>query len=129
MQEYQPSQISGGLDSLTGGMFFGFGSDKESQASLTKSGINTANLHIRDEQAQLAKTGKTVAATKGESAQALRQTQQNNIQVNWHKNFDKERLQKELDLQRDATQDFDRNRQDVKNELYAIVDKKREMLR
>ncbi|WP_039088141.1 hypothetical protein, partial [Gallibacterium anatis] len=35
-------------------------------------------------------------------------------------------MQKELDLQRDVTQDFDRNRQDVKNELYAIVDKKRE---
>ncbi|MFU2083338.1 hemagglutinin repeat-containing protein, partial [Gallibacterium anatis] len=120
------AKLAEGLDSLTGGMSFGFGSDKESQASLTKSGINTTNLHIRDEQAQLAKTGKTVAAMKGEISTSITTDSAELHTGKLAQNFDKERLQKELDLQRDVTQDFDRNRQDVKNELYAIVDKKRE---
>ncbi|MFU2127761.1 hemagglutinin repeat-containing protein, partial [Gallibacterium anatis] len=60
------AKLAEGFDSLTGGMSFGFGYDKENQSSLTKSGINTSNLHIRDEQAKLAKTGKTVETTRGE---------------------------------------------------------------
>ncbi|AZI13983.1 hypothetical protein [Avibacterium paragallinarum] len=120
------AKLAEGLDSLTGGMSFGFGSDKESQSSLTKSGINTTNLHIRDEQSQLAKTGKTVETTRGEISTDITTDTAEQHTGKLAQNFDKERLQKELDLQRDVTQDFDRNRQDVKNELYAIVDKKRE---
>ncbi|MBW3884899.1 hemagglutinin/hemolysin family protein, partial [Neisseria meningitidis] len=39
----------------------GYGSDQDSQSSITKSGINTRNIHITDEAGQLARTGKTEA--------------------------------------------------------------------
>ncbi|MFU2077871.1 hemagglutinin repeat-containing protein [Avibacterium endocarditidis] len=84
----------------------GFGYEKESQSSITKSGINTANIHIRDEKAQQSLTGKSVEETlKGiktaittESAQANAGTLTNN--------FDKDKLQKELAIQQDTTKNF-----------------------
>ncbi|MEE6076427.1 hypothetical protein [Avibacterium paragallinarum] len=80
----------------------GFGYEKDSQSSVTKSGINTANIHIRDEKAQQSLTGKSVEETlKGiktaittESAQANAGTLTNN--------FDKDKLQKELAIQQDT---------------------------
>ena len=39
--------------------------------------------------------------------------------------FNKDDVQKEIDLQRNVTQKFDQTRQDVKQELYNIADKKR----
>ncbi|MFZ7110022.1 hypothetical protein ACLSYT_11370, partial [Avibacterium avium] len=84
----------------------GFGYDKDSQSSLTKSGINTTNLHIRDEKAQQSLTGKSVDETlkdikteiTTESAQANAGTLTNN--------FDKDKLQKELAIQQDVTKNF-----------------------
>ncbi|MFZ7147412.1 hemagglutinin repeat-containing protein [Avibacterium avium] len=84
----------------------GFGYDKESQSSLTKSGINTTNLHIRDEQAQLAKTGKTVETTKGEISTSITTDSAEQHTGKLAQNFDKARLQKELDLQREVTKNF-----------------------
>ncbi|RNK12454.1 hypothetical protein COI23_12450, partial [Neisseria meningitidis] len=40
----------------------GYGSD--SQSSITKSGINTRNIHITDEAGQLARTGRTAKETE-----------------------------------------------------------------
>ena len=42
----------------------GYGSDSDSQSSITKSGINTRNIHITDEATQIRLTGKTAAQTK-----------------------------------------------------------------
>ncbi|POY45225.1 hypothetical protein C3007_01355 [Avibacterium gallinarum] len=84
----------------------GFGYDKESQSSLTKSGINTTNLHIRDEQAQLAKTGKTVETTRGEISTSITTDSAEQHTGKLAQNFDKARLQKELDLQREVTKNF-----------------------
>ncbi|ACA31896.1 filamentous haemagglutinin family outer membrane protein [Histophilus somni 2336] len=104
----------------------GFGYDKDSQSSLTKSGINTQNLIIRDEQGQLAKTGKTIETTRGEISTNITTDSAEQHTGKLAPNFDKERLQKELDLQREVTQKFDQTRQEVKAELYDIVDEKRE---
>ena len=52
-------QLATGWDSLDGNMSAGYGTDKSSQSSVTKSGINTAHIEIRDEKAQFEKTGKT----------------------------------------------------------------------
>ena len=56
-------QLATGWDSLETSTGFGIGRDKESQSSVTKSGINTANIEIRDQAEQLAKTGETVEQT------------------------------------------------------------------
>ncbi|WP_218638494.1 hemagglutinin repeat-containing protein [Histophilus somni] len=120
------AKLAKGLDSLTGTTSFGFGYDKESQSSVTKSGINTQNLIIRDEQGQLAKTGKTIETTRGEISTNITTDSAEQHTGKLAQNFDKERLQKELDLQREVTQKFDQTRQEVKAELYDIVDEKRE---
>ncbi|MCX2643843.1 hypothetical protein, partial [Klebsiella pneumoniae] len=44
----------------------GFGLDSDEDSSVTKSGINTQNITIRDEQGQQALTGKTAGQIKSE---------------------------------------------------------------
>ncbi|BFU59172.1 MULTISPECIES: hypothetical protein [Rodentibacter] len=119
---------TGDITTKTEGQFsvsksIGFGYDKDSQSSITQSGINTANIEIRDANAQLNKNGKTVAETLSairtdvttESA-----VKNSGVLVN---NFDKDRIQKELNTQLAVTQAFDSNRQEVKAELLDKADK------
>ncbi|MFZ7296614.1 hypothetical protein ACLSZN_10300 [Avibacterium avium] len=75
-------------------------------SNLTKSGINTTNLHIRDEQSQFAKTGKTVETTRGEISTSITTDSAEQHTGKLAQNFDKARLQKELDLQREVTKNF-----------------------
>ncbi|WP_242650020.1 hemagglutinin repeat-containing protein, partial [Rodentibacter trehalosifermentans] len=114
-----------GWDSLEVGHSIGYGSDKESQRSITKSGINTKNLLIKEETEQLNRTGKTAAETlasiKTDITTDNAQAQSGKLE----NRFDKEKVQKELDLQREITQEFDKTRQNIKQELYNIADKKR----
>ena len=114
-----------GWDSLEETHSVGYGSDKESQNSVTRSGISTANVIIRDEAEQLKRTGKTAQETfeaiKTDITTDNAQSQSGKLE----NHFDKEKVQKELDLQRDVTEEFDRTRQDIKKELYEIADKKR----
>ncbi|SUT90267.1 Uncharacterised protein [[Actinobacillus] rossii] len=104
----------------------GFGYDSEHNDSLTKSGINTANIQIRDENAQITKTGQTVntALTGIHSNVTTESAVENSGKL--EQNFDKEQLQKELNTQLEVTQRFDQNRQELKAEYYATIDKKRE---
>ncbi|KGQ28555.1 hemagglutinin repeat-containing protein, partial [Gallibacterium anatis] len=102
-------KLAEGLDSLTGDVSFGFGYDKESQASITKSGINTTTLHIRDEQAQLAKTGKSVEETlKGIKTEITTENAQANAGA-LKNHFDKEKVLKELNIQVKVTKEFRKN--------------------
>lgn len=41
-------------------------------------------------------------------------------------NFDKDKVQQELDLQRDVTQEFDQNRKELRDTLHKIADSKRQ---
>nr|WP_228550030.1 hemagglutinin repeat-containing protein [Rodentibacter haemolyticus] len=103
----------------------GFGYDTGSQSSVTKSGINTANIEIRNANAQLSKSGKTVAETLSAirtDVTTERAVKNSGVLVN---NFDKDRVQKELNTQLAVTQAFDKNRIEAKQELYDIADKKR----
>ncbi|URL05864.1 hypothetical protein L4F92_07230 [Avibacterium sp. 21-595] len=84
----------------------GFGYEKDSQSSLTKSGINTTNLHIRDEKAQQSLTGKSVEETLKDIKTGITTE---NAQANAgaiENNFDKEALSKELAIQQDVTKNF-----------------------
>ena len=100
----------------------GYGSDNDSQSSVTRSGINTQNIRITDEAAQIRLTGKTAEQSKKaiytttatETAQA-HSGSLNNV-------FDQEAVQNELDLQVKVTQAFNQNRQAAKAEINKAHD-------
>ncbi|HGI8284062.1 TPA: hemagglutinin repeat-containing protein, partial [Neisseria meningitidis] len=104
----------------------GYGSDSDSQSSITKSGINTRNIHITDEAGQIRLTGKTAAQTKADIDTNVTTDTAERHSGSLKNTFNKEAVQSELDLQREVTQEFDKTRQGVKQELYAVVDSKRE---
>ncbi|WP_100152692.1 hemagglutinin repeat-containing protein [Snodgrassella alvi] len=104
----------------------GFGHDSGHSSSTTHSGINTSNIIITDAAAQQQKTGKSVAET---IAGIHTDTSSDNYADKagyLSNNFDKDKVQKELDTQREVTQEFDQNRQDLKKELLQKARKKYE---
>ena len=118
-------QLATGWDSLETTHSVGFGYDKDSQSSTTKSGINTKNIEIRDQAGQLAKTGETVEQTLDSIRTDVTTDNAEQHSGKLENHFDKDEVQREIDLQRNVTQEFDRTRQDIKKELYDIADKKR----
>ena len=118
-------QLATGWDSLETTHSVGFGYDKDSQSSTTKSGINTSNIEIRDQAGQLAKTGETVEQTLDSIKTDVTTDNAAQHAGKLENHFDKDEVQREIDLQRNVTQEFDRTRQDIKKELYDIADKKR----
>ena len=60
----QDKHLTSVADKNSASSSVGYGSD--SQSSITKSGINTQNIQITDEAAQIRLTGKTAAQTKAE---------------------------------------------------------------
>ena len=118
-------QLATGWDSLETTHNVGFGYDKDSQSSTTKSGINTSNIEIRDQAGQLAKTGETVEQTRDRIKTEVTTDNAAQHSGKLENHFDKDEVQREIDLQRNVTQEFDRTRQDIKKELYDIADKKR----
>ena len=117
--------LAAGWDSVEITHSVGFGYDKDSQSSTTKSGINTKNIEIRNTSTQESLTGKTVnetiSAIKTDITLDSAQSQSGKLE----NRFNKDEVQREIDLQRNVTQEFDRTRQDIKKELYNIADKKR----
>ncbi|PIT37881.1 hypothetical protein BHC43_08265 [Snodgrassella alvi] len=104
----------------------GFGHDSGHSSSTTHSGINTSNIIITDAAAQQQKTGKSVAET---IAGIHTDTSSDNYADKagyLSNNFDKDKVQKELDTQREVTQEFDQNRQELRNILHKIADNKRQ---
>ena len=83
-----------------------YSKDSDSQSSTTKSGINTQNIIIKDEAEQLKRTGKTVqeeiAAIKTDINTDNAESQSGKLE----NRFDKNALQKELNIQVDATKGF-----------------------
>lgn len=76
---------------------------------MTKSGINTSNITIRDEQAQQALTGKTAEQIKSEILTSVTtDTARENSGV-LKNNFDKDKVQSEINLQMDVTKRFGEN--------------------
>ena len=117
--------LAAGWDSVETTHSVGFGYDKDSQSSTTKSGINTKNIEIRDTSTQESLTGKTVnetiSAIKTDITLDSAQSQSGKLE----NHFNRDEVQREIDLQRNVTQKFDQTRQDIKKELYNIADKKR----
>jgi filamentous hemagglutinin len=84
----------------------GYGRESDNQNSVTKSGINTQNIEIRNENAQQARTGKsiteTLAAIKTDISTDNAESQSGKLE----NRFDKNALQKELNVQVEATKGF-----------------------
>ena len=83
-----------------------YSKDSDSQSSTTKSGINTQNIIIKDEAEQLKRTGKTVqeeiAAIKTDISTDNAESQSGKLE----NRFDKNALQKELNIQVETTKGF-----------------------
>ena len=106
----------------------GYGSDSDNQSSVTRSGINTQNIRITDEAAQIQLTGKTAAQTKADiyTNTTSETAQQHSGSL---KNvFDKDRVQSELDLQRTVSQSFNQNVQAANTEINKHLDELKEKL-
>lgn len=87
----------------------GFGVDSANDKSTTHSGINTKNIIIKDEQAQQQLTGKTAEQTKQD---ILTQVTTDNAREHsgaLANNFDKDKVQKEINTQVEVTKKFGEN--------------------
>ena len=84
----------------------GYGRESDNQNSVTKSGINTQNIEIRNENAQQALTGQsiteTLVAIKTDISTDNAESQSGKLE----NRFDKNALQKELNIQVEATKGF-----------------------
>lgn len=107
------------------GKSVGFGLDSEKDSSVTRSGINTKNITIQETARQEELTGKTAEQAKADiHTNVSTETAKENSGA-LKNNFDKDKVQQEINLQVSVTQQFDTNRQEAKQQLYAIVDQKK----
>ena len=102
-------KLATGWDSLETSTGLGVGRDKESQSSVTKSGINTSNIEIRDQSEQLAKTGETVEQTLDSIRTDVTTDNAAQHSGKLENHFDKDKVMKELNIQVKVTQDFRKN--------------------
>jgi filamentous hemagglutinin len=101
----------------------GYGSEGESQTSITKSAINTSNIKVTDQKAQKAtgtSTEEIIAQVHTDTTTGTLETDSGAL-VN---NFDAAEVQKELDVQTRVTQTFDTTRQEVKETIYIVANEK-----
>ena len=87
----------------------GYGSDGDSKNSTTRSGINTRNIHITDEAGQLARTGGTAEETEARIYTGIDTETADRHSGRLKNSFDKDAVAKEINLQREVTQEFGKN--------------------
>ena len=87
----------------------GYGSDSDSKNSTTRSGINTRNIHITDEAGQLARTGRTAKETEARIYTGIDTETADQHSGRLKNSFDKDAVAKEINLQREVTQEFGKN--------------------
>ena len=87
----------------------GYGSDGDSKNSTTRSGINTRNIHITDEAGQLARTGGTAEETEARIYTGIDTETADQHSGRLKNSFDKDAVAKEINLQREVTQEFGKN--------------------
>ena len=87
----------------------GYGSDGDGKNSTTRSGINTRNMHITDEAGQLARTGRTAEETEARIYTGIDTETAAQHSGRLKNSFDKDAVAKEINLQREVTQEFGKN--------------------
>lgn len=111
--EYNPN---GGLQKVAGQNGFnksiGYGKDGDSQSSVTRSGIGTKTIRIGDDgSGEQAKAVYTDTTTENAAARS----------GSLANNFDAGKVQSELDLQRNVSQSFNQNTQQISTQINANV--------
>ena len=89
---------------------------------MTKSGINTSNITIRETVRQEELTGKSAEQIKSEILTNVTTDTARENSGALKNNFDKDQVQSEINLQVDVTKKFDGNRQEVKAEINKKLD-------
>ena len=117
--------LSNVAEQNTVGKAIGYGKVKDNRNSITHSGINTRNLVITDDAGQQKATGMSAAQTAARLYTDINTDTAEAASGSLKNQFDKEAVQKELDRQREVTQEFDRTRQQVKQTIHGMVDDKR----
>ena len=85
---------------------FGFGKEQDSQSSTTRSGIGTRNIQITDAAEQQRRSAQSVQQA-AEGIYTDRRTETADATAGYLKNgFDRERMEKELDVQREVRRTF-----------------------
>ena len=100
----------------------GFGLDSDKDSSVTKSGVNTKNITITNEAGQQQLTGKTAEQLKSEILTDVTTDKARENSGALNNVFDKDKVQKEINLQMDVTKKFDANRQEAKAEINKQID-------
>ena len=106
----------------------GYGSDGDSKNSTTRSGINTRNIHITDEAGQLARTGRTAEETEARIHTGIDTETADQHSGRLKNSFDKDAVAKEINLQREVTQEFGRTMQGLNAEIERSLDGLKEKL-
>ncbi|MCX5468914.1 hemagglutinin repeat-containing protein [Acinetobacter nematophilus] len=105
-----PNKIDQHATTTTGvSKSIGFGLDSDKDSSVTKSGINTSNITIRDEQSQQALTGKTAEQIKSDILTSVTTDTARENSGALKNNFDKDKVQSEINLQMEVTKKFGEN--------------------
>ncbi|MBQ9600601.1 MAG: VENN motif pre-toxin domain-containing protein, partial [Neisseriaceae bacterium] len=107
----------------------GYGNDSDSHHSITKSGINTANIIITNKEQQQALTGKSVEETIQAVKTDVSTDNYTQYSGSLKNNFDKDKVQNEIDLQVEVTQEFGRNVQDLNRRKNIELDELKEELK
>ena len=106
----------------------GYGSDSDRQESITRSGINTSNLQITDEAGQIRQTGLTAEETRAKVSTGTTTESAQADAGSLHNRFDKERVENEINLQRNVSQNFGHNVQQANGEINRHLDHLKEQL-
>ena len=118
----QSSLTTTGAASAQSSQAIGFGRDSDKQSSVTQSGINTQNIVIGDAAAQQQLTGNSVAQTLAAVRTDITTDNAAAHSGRLNNRFDKDKVQKELDVQREVTQNFSRNVQSAKDTINKKID-------
>ena len=106
----------------------GYGNDSDRQESITHSGINTRNLQITDEASQIRQTGLTAEETRAQVSTGTTTESAQADAGSLHNRFDKERVENEINLQRNVSQNFGHNVQQANGEINHHLDHLKEQL-
>ena len=99
-------QLSDVASQNTSGFSSGYGRDSDHQESTTKSGIGTRNIILTDEAGQLAKTGYGTDKAAQLAYTDIRTEDASQQSGSLKNRFDADKVQSELDLQREVSQQF-----------------------
>ncbi|TCP92083.1 hemagglutinin-like protein [Cricetibacter osteomyelitidis] len=102
---------------IGGNVLIGIGYDSDSKSSITKSGINTDNVVIRNENAQQTLTGLSVTETLEQIKTDISTEIAEHHSGKLENNFDKNKVLKELNIQVKVTKEFRENAFSTINEF------------